>query len=149
MPVELILMEDVDGLGTIGDRVKVADGYARNYLLPKKYATPLTPANLRRLDALKLRLQQESQERLAVAQTMADKIAQSSVTIAVEAAENDRLYGSVGPAQIAEALTEENIEVDRQAILLEEPIRDLGVYSVEVRLHDEVSTTLKVWIVRS
>lgn len=149
MAVELILLEDVDGLGSIGDLVRVADGYARNYLFPKKLAASRTTANLRRLEAKKLRMQQEHAERVAVAQAMADKIAKTSVTIPVEAGENDKLYGSVTQHQITEALLAEGITIDRHAVILDEPIKELGVYTVEVRLHEEVQTTLKVWVVRA
>ena len=149
MAVELILLEDVEGLGTIGDDVRVAEGYARNYLLPRHLAAPMTPANVKRLEAKKLKLQQEYEERVAVARTLADRIAKLSVTIPVEAADNDKLYGSVNAAQLAAALTEEGITVDRNAFQLEEPIRELGVYTVDVALHEEVQTALKVWVVRA
>ncbi len=149
MPVELVLLEDVKDLGQLGDRVKVADGYARNYLLPKKLAAPLTPTVLQQLEARKLRLQKEYEERVAVARAMADKLSRQSLTIAVQADEEDKLYGSVGPQQIVQALAEEGIEVERHAVQLEEPIRELGVYSVELRLHPEVESTVKVWVVRA
>lgn len=149
MAVDLILLEDVAGLGTIGDEVRVADGYARNYLLPRNLAVPETPANMKKLEAKKLRLQQEYEERLAVAQALADRIAKLSITIPVEAADTDKLYGSVSAAQLASALSEEGVTVDRSAFQLEEPIRELGVYTVELRLHDDVQTALKVWVVRA
>ena len=149
MAVELILLEDVEDLGTIGDTVRVAEGHARNYLLPRNLASTLCPANLRRLEAKKLRLQQDYEERIAVAKTLADKISKLSITIPVEAGDNDKLYGSVSAAQLAIVLAEEGITVDRHAFLLEEPIRELGVYTVDIKLHDEVTTTLKVWVVRA
>jgi large subunit ribosomal protein L9 len=149
MAVDLILLEDVAGLGSIGDEVRVADGYARNYLLPRKLAAPETPANIKRLEAKKVRLQQEYEERIAVARTLADRIAKLSVTIPVEAADNDKLYGSVTAVQLSSALSEEGITVDRAAFQLEEPIRELGVYTVDIQLHDDVQTALKVWVVRA
>ncbi|NOY81330.1 MAG: 50S ribosomal protein L9 [Kiritimatiellaeota bacterium] len=149
MPVELVLLEDVKDLGQLGDRVRVADGYARNYLVPKKLAAPLTPTVLQQLEARKLRLQKEYEERVAVARAMADKLSRQSLTIAVQADEEDKLYGSVGPQQIVQALAEEGIEVERHAVQLEEPIRELGVYSVQLRLHPEIESTVKVWVVRA
>ena len=149
MAVELILIEDVENLGRLGDRVRVAEGFARNYLLPRKLAAAVSPGTLRRLESRKLQLQKEHEERLAVAQAMADKIAKVSVSIAVEAGENDKLYGSVSAVQIAEALAAQGVELDRPAILLEEPIKELGVYTVNVRLHDDVQAALKVWVVRA
>jgi len=149
MPVELVLLEDVNDLGQMGDRVRVASGFARNYLLPKNLAAPLTPTVLRQLEARKLKLQKEYAERVTVARAMADKVSQRSITIPVQADEEDKLYGSVGAQQIVQALAEEDIEVDRHAVQLEEPIRELGVYSVALKLHAEVETTVKVWVVRA
>jgi len=148
MSVDVILMDDVEGLGVLGDQARVADGYARNYLLPKRLAVPVTPTNLRRLEARKLELQKEHEERLAVAQALAAKVARESVTIPVQATEDDKLYGSVGPVQIAENLVAAGFEVGRHAVLLDEPIRELGVYNVELQLHADVRTTVKVWVVR-
>ncbi|MBN2451078.1 MAG: 50S ribosomal protein L9 [Lentisphaeria bacterium] len=149
MAVELMLMEDVHDLGRLGDRVRVAEGYARNYLLPRKLAVPITPSSLRMLEARKLRLQQEYEQRVAVAQAMADKIGKTSITLTVEAGENDKLYGSVAAMQLQQALSEQGLDVERHAFQLEEPIRELGVYTVEVVLHEQVKANLKVWVVRS
>jgi large subunit ribosomal protein L9 len=149
MAVELILLGDVESVGRLGDRVRVADGFARNYLLPRKLAAPVTPGTLRRLEARKLQLQKEHEERVGVAKAMAEKIAKLSVSLTVEAGENDKLYGSVTAAQIAEALAAQGVDVERAAVLLDEPIKELGVYTVEVRLHEEVKTPLKVWVVRA
>ena len=148
MAVELILLEDVKELGSLGDQVRVAEGYARNFLLPKNLAALATALNLRRLEAKKLRMQEEYQQRVAVAKTLAEKIAKVSATIAMEAGEADKLYGSVGTSQIAEALANEGIELDRHSVMLAEPIHELGVYTVDIHLHTEVKTTLKVWVVR-
>ena len=148
MAVELILLEDVKNLGTMGDQIRVAEGYARNFLLPKDLAALATDTTLKRLEAKKLRMQEEYQQRVAVAKTLAEKIAKVSATIAMEAGEADKLYGSVGTSQIAEALANEGIELDRHSVMLAEPIRELGVYTVDIHLHTEVKTTLKVWVVR-
>ncbi len=149
MAIDLILLEDVKDLGTLGEQVRVADGYARNYLLPRKKAAPLTPANVKRLEFIKMRMQEEYEKRVTVARTMAEKIQNMSVTIPVQAAENDKLYGSVTELQIAQALAQEGIQVERQSIMLAEPIRELGVYNVDIHLHQEVKTVLKVWVVRA
>lgn len=148
MATELILLEDVKDLGQMGDKVSVSEGYARNYLVPRKFATYVTPQALRKLEARKQQLQKEHEERLAVAQNMAEKISQTSITLPVEATEEDKLYGSIGPAQIADALAANNIEVEPECVLMDEPIRELGVYNVDIHLHSEVNTTLKVWIVK-
>ena len=123
MSVQLILLEDVADLGKIGDEVHVANGYAK--------------------------LQKEHEERVAVAQAMADKIAQLTLTIPVAAGENDKLYGSVSAAQIADALNAQGIEVERNVVVLDEPIRELGSFDVDIKLHAEVSTKVKVMVTRA
>ena len=149
MSIQLILIEDVANLGKIGDQVHVAEGYARNYLLPQKKAELVTTGALKRIEAKKLRLQKEHEERVAVAKAMADKIAKLVVTIEVAAGENDKLYGSVNAAQIADKLAEQNIQLEKGAIDLAEPLRELGSFDVPVKLHAEVSTNIKVKIVRA
>lgn len=148
MATELILLEDVKNLGQMGEKVSVASGYARNFLLPRNLAAPVTPQALQALEAKKEKLQQEHEKRLAVAQSMAEKISQASITIPVEATEDEKLYGSISGAQLASALAENGIELEPECFLLEEPIRQLGVYNVDVHLHPEVKTSLKVWIVK-
>ena len=149
MSVQLILIEDVADLGKIGDQVHVAEGYARNYLIPKKKAEFVTSGALKRIEAKKLRLQKEHEERIAVAQAMAEKISKLLVTIPVAAGENDKLYGSVSAAQIADALNAQGIEVERNVVALEEPIRELGSFDVDIKLHAEVSTKVKVMVTRA
>ena len=149
MAVQLLLLEDVADLGKIGDQVHVAPGYARNYLLPRKLATPVTKGALKAIEKRKLQLQKEHEERVAVAQAMADKIAQLTLTIPVAAGENDKLYGSVSAAQIADALNAQGIEVERNVVALEEPIRELGSFDVDIKLHAEVSTKVKVMVTRA
>ncbi|MFO7821257.1 MAG: 50S ribosomal protein L9 [Lentisphaeria bacterium] len=148
MATELILLEDVNNLGQMGEKVSVSEGYARNYLVPRQLATPVTPQALQRLEAKKQQLQEEHEERLAVAQGMAEKINKISITLPVEATEEDKLYGSITAQQLAEALAAEGIELEPECFLMEEPIRELGVYNIDVHLHPEVNTTLKVWVVK-
>lgn len=147
MAVELILMENVENLGKIGEVVNVADGYARNYLLPRNLAAKATPGAVRQLEKRKEQMQQEYEQQVASAQELAEKISKASVTIPVQAGEDEKLYGSVTNKQIADALAEMNIHLDRRKIALAEPIRQLGVYPVEIHLHEEVTTTVKVWVV--
>ncbi len=149
MAIKLILLEDIQDLGRIGDTVRVRDGYARNYLLPLQKAAPVTPATMRRLEARKKQLLQEKAETLSKAKALGEKLSKESVTLAVQASEDDKLYGSIGDVQIAAALAESGINIDRHAIKLEEPIKELGVYTVDVQLHAEVKTSLKVWVVRA
>ena len=148
MATDVILLQDVDDLGKMGDRVTVADGYARNYLFPRELGSKVTKKALQELEARKKALQAEHEERLAVAQSMAERINQESITIPMEATEEDKLYGSLTPKHIANVLKEKGIEVDSDSIKLEEPIRELGVFTVPVKLHEEVEASLKVWVVK-
>jgi large subunit ribosomal protein L9 len=145
--MEILLMADVPDVGTEGQVVTVADGYARNYLLPRKLAAPVTNAARARL--AKMQKQREA-ERQAAAERMkftAEKLAGVSCTIAAKTSENEKLYGSVTAAEIAENLKGQGFEVDREAILLDAPIKALGVYTAHVRLSAEVNVPLKVWVV--
>ncbi len=148
MAVELILLDNVESLGMIGEKVKVADGYARNYLLPRGLASPLTEEALRLIEARKIKLQQEYETRLEAARELAKRIDETSITIAMEANEQEKLYGSVGPQQIVEALLEENISIKRECVVLPEPLRELGIYNLELNLTPEVRAVLKVWVVK-
>jgi len=149
MAVELILMENVDKLGTIGDIVRVSDGYARNYLMPRNLAAKSTPGAKRQLEAKKKQMLIEYENTLNSSRELAEQVNKASVTIPVQAADDEKLYGSVTAKQIGDALAEMNIHIDRRKIALAEPIRELGVYSVEILLHQEVTATLKVWVVRA
>ena len=149
MAQELILLEDVEGLGTFGERVRVAEGYARNYLLPRKLAARVTPENLKQLELRKQKMQEEYEQRVSVAESLAERISRISVTIPMQAGENDKLYGSVTAAQVVDALSEEGIQIDRHNVVLDEPIRELGVYTVTLQLHPQVQTSVKVWVVRA
>jgi large subunit ribosomal protein L9 len=148
MAVQLLLLEDVADLGKIGDQVHVAPGYARNFLLPRKLATPVTKGALRAIEKRKLQLQKEHEERVAVAQAMAEKMSKLNLVIKVAAGENDKLYGSVGAQQIVEAAAAQGLELDKNSIVLEDAIRELGSVDVTVKLHAEVTGTLKVMVVR-
>lgn len=147
MAVELILIEKVEGLGVEGDVVRVAEGYARNYLLPRKLAAPVTEAERRRIERRQRERQAQQSRDMEQAQGLAVAINQMSCTIPVKVGEGGKLFGSVTAADIADALKAQNVEVDRKALELAEPIRELGVFTVPVRLHPDVQAELKVWIV--
>lgn len=145
--MEVILMKAVEGLGADGDIVRVAGGYARNYLIPKGLAEPVTVAARRRLERLRAaRAAEDAARRKAAAET-ARRIAETSVTIRAKAGAEGKLFGSVTPAQIADALKLQGIEIDRHLIELPEPIRELGVVTVPIRLEGGESASLKVWVV--
>ncbi len=147
MSKEVILMADVEGLGVEGDVVQVAVGYARNYLLPKKLAAPVTDATRKRLH----RIREERDARLAQeeagARELASKLEGLSCTVTVKAGEEGKLFGSVTPADILAAVAEQGVELDKKQLDLSEPIRELGVFELPVKLHPNLSATLKVWVV--
>ncbi len=147
MATEVILLKEVPGLGAEGDLARVADGYARNYLVPQGLAAEATAAARRRVEKLKrARAEREEAER-AEAQVLADTLEKNGCTISVKAGEDGKLYGAVTAAHIAEALEKQGTAVDRHRIELDEPLRELGVFTVPVRLHAEVAASLKIWVV--
>lgn len=146
--MEVILRQDVEKLGTRGQVVKVADGYARNYLLPKRLAVPATPANKKIVEQERqAHLRREAREK-ADAEELAKLLAGVVVTIARKAGEQDQLFGSVTPQDISDALAQQNFSIDRRKIHLEDPIKQLGDYQVPIRLHREVTVTIGVNVVR-
>lgn len=146
--IEIILKADVEHLGRRGDIVKVAPGYARNYLLPRKLALAVTAGNKRVIEhEKKLAAEREAQERNA-AGVLATKIASTPVTIARKAGETQTLFGSVTAADIAEALAERGIEIDRRKIQLGEPIKHLGEATVPIKLHKDVVAQVTVHVVK-
>ncbi|HVM62120.1 MAG TPA: 50S ribosomal protein L9 [Verrucomicrobiae bacterium] len=147
MSKQIILTALVDNLGAEGDTVTVADGYARNYLIPKGLAMPATAANLRRVESLRKKREASLAAQLEGAKTTVAQLVKQSYTITAAAGEDGKLYGSVTASDISEALKKEGIEVDRRKIILEHPIHELGVFDVDVKLHPEVSTKVKIWVV--
>lgn len=146
--VELILKEDVEHLGRRGDIVKVAPGYARNFLLPRKLALEVTATNKRLIEhERKKAAEREAQERSA-AESHAQRLMQVEVVIARRVGETETLYGSVTTADIAEALAGQGVEVDRRKIQLAEPIKHLGEVLVPVKLHRDVTAQLRVKVVK-
>lgn len=147
MATEVLLMGDVKDLGSEGDVVKVADGYARNYLLPSKLAAPVTEATKRRLVKVRRDREAATVAEQASARALAAKLADTSCTIAVKVGGDGKLYGSVTPGDIEEQLKSQGIEIDKHQIELEQPIKELGVFDVKIRLHPDVESSVKVWIV--
>lgn len=146
--MEVILRADVPKLGHRGDVVKVAPGYARNFLLPRKLAVPATPGNTKVVEQEKAAaVRREATER-GQADELARQFAGVTVTIARKVGEADHLFGSVTSLDIADALEAKGFHVDRRKIHLEEPIKHLGEYDVPLRLHRETTATLKVQVIR-
>ena len=146
--MRVLLREDLEHLGRRGDVVKVAPGYARNYLLPKRLAVSVTPGNMKRIDQEQRSLKVRHDREKRTAEDLARRIAEVSCTIVKKVGENDILYGAVTTQEIGQVLEKEGIELDRRRILMDEPIKALGVYTVPIRVHPEVTADLKVWVVR-
>lgn len=147
MARELILMANVDGLGLEGAIVKVADGYARNYLIPGKLAVPLNNAALKRLEKNRQEREAYQKAELDKAQALAATIEKLECTIAVKVGENEKMFGSVTAQDIVAALKAQGFELERQRIRLDQPIRELGVYNIKVALHLNLEASFKVWVV--
>ena len=146
--MELILREDVQGLGTRGDVVNVAAGYARNFLLPRGLAVLATDTQKRVLEKeTKLRELRDEKMKSNLS-AIAEKMSDISTTIVVQAGEEDKLYGSVTAHDIAEAIKNQGFEVDQKQVMLDEPIKKLGIYTVPVKLHREIEVSVKVWVVK-
>lgn len=146
--MEVILKEGIAGLGKAGELVKVKAGFARNFLLPQKKAVVADSKNIGMLEHQKRVGEAQDKKLRKVADDMAARLSGLSITIAHEAGEEDKLFGSVGVRDISAALKKEGISVDKRLILLKEPIKQIGTFDVSVRLHPEVNGTLKVWVVR-
>jgi large subunit ribosomal protein L9 len=146
--MEVILREHVEHLGRRGDVVKVADGYARNFLLPRKLALPVTEQNKRQIDREKKVADQREAEERSAAEAIAKHLAGLDVVIARRVGETDTLYGSVTAMDIAEALHAQKFEVDRRKIQLDEPLKQVGEFEVPVKLHREVTGHVKVKVVK-
>lgn len=145
--VELILRKDVEHLGDAGDVVEVRDGYARNYLLPQGLAYEATEGNLNRLEEERRRAEKAVRRERDQAEELAEKLSGFSITFSKRAGEEGRLFGSVSDSDIAQRLQEEGYEVERRHVDLDEPVKELGVYTVGLALHAEVRPEIKVWVV--
>lgn len=147
--MQVILLEDIDRVGKKGSIINVSDGYARNFLLPKKKAVEATPVNKKRLDEelkhAEARLEKEKEVLLA----LAGKINNASVAIAQKVGEGDRLFGSVTAMDIVDALAKEGIHIDKKKIHIENPIKELGAFTVPIKLHPEITAELKVKVVKA
>ena len=146
--MKVILREDMENLGVAGDVVEVASGYGRNYLLPKNLAVMATPGNLRSIDEIKKQKELRERKRARSAERVKNKLEKLSLTAEVLTGEEDKVFGSVTAANIADLLEEQGFKIDRRKILLEEPLKALGVYTVEIKLAQDVTAAVKIWIVK-
>lgn len=146
--MKVVLLEDIKTLGKKGDIVEASDGYAGNFLLPKKKAIAATAENLNTLKLQKANADKIAAELLAEAKELKDKIEKSEVTVSIKGGEGGKTYGSVSTKEIAQAMKDQSgLEVDKKKIVLPEPIKTFGVHEISIKLHKEVSAKLKVKVV--
>ncbi len=146
--MEVILLEKIANLGNLGDRVTVKPGYGRNYLIPRGKATAATAENVARFEASRVELESTATESLTTARSRAEELAQLIVTLAAKAGNEGRLFGSVGAADIADAVSAAGYELKKQEVRLAQgPIRQIGEYDVTVQLHSDVKTHIRVNVI--
>ena len=146
--MKVILLKDVEQLGQAGEVVQVADGFGRNFLIPQRQARLATDANVAQFESWHKQNEVAAEREQRAAEAQAKELEKDSLTAVVRVGEEDRLFGSVTNQHISDLLKEKNYDIDRRAIELEEPIRTLGVYNVDVRLHPQVRATVKLWVVK-
>jgi large subunit ribosomal protein L9 len=144
--MKIILRQNVESVGNIGETVTVKDGYARNFLIPRGFAYYASPKALRILESEKKVYEARMAKLKTEAELLAAKLADTQVSIAMQAGEEGKLFGSVTNIMIAEELTTKGFNIDRRLISIDEPIKSLGNYEVKVKLHTEVVATVKVWV---
>lgn len=146
--MKVILRRDHETLGKIGDLVDVKDGYARNFLLPRGIAYAALKGNIKSLEEEKKSAEKRNLQDLKTAESLAAELETISVTIPVQVGEEDKIFGTVTTQMIADALKEKDYDIDKRKIEIEEPIKSLGIYGVNLKLHQNVSAKIKVWVVR-
>lgn len=146
--MKVILLKNAPGLGVPGDTIDVKPGHARNYLIPKRIALEATTANAQQYALLKRKQTKVHEKEKREAEDLKSRLEKVSLTLAVELKSEEEIYGSVSAQAIAQALTKEGIDLDKDAVVLAEPLRKIGVYTLEAKLHPEVIASFKVWIVK-
>jgi large subunit ribosomal protein L9 len=145
--MEVILKQDIN-LGKAGSVVKVNDGFARNFLIPNGLAIPLTTGNLKQLEQEKQKKLLQLEKNRQAAEQLKEKLAGLSLTIPVLVQEEDSFYGSITAVDVARVLKEDGFEIDKNSIIMDEPIKSLGIYEIPIKLDPEVTAKVKIWIVK-
>jgi large subunit ribosomal protein L9 len=146
--MKVILRQNHESLGQIGDLVEVKEGYARNFLIPRKIAYIALKGNIKALEEEKKTFVKKKQHEITTAENLAAALEKISVSIPVQVGEEDKIFGTVTTQMIADALKEKGFEVDKRKIEIEEPIKSLGIYGINVKVHTNVNAKIKVWVVR-
>lgn len=145
--MKVILRQDIDSLGKVGEIVNVKNGYARNYLIPNNYAYYATAGAMKSFETEKKRYLANAEKARQEARDQAVKLAETQVSIAMKVGEEGRLFGSVTPQMIADDLGVQGFAIDKRSIIIDDPIKALGVYDINIRLHTDVTATIKVWVI--
>ncbi len=146
--MDLVLLKAVEKVGAEGEVVRVAPGFARNYLIPAGLAAPATPERLKTIEALKRQRAQQAERDKAQAQALKQRLESRSVTVKLALGEGQQPFGSVTTHDLVEALKQDGLAIEKHAVQLAQPIKALGVYEIPVRLHPAVTAALKVWVVK-
>ena len=146
--MDIILMENVEKLGQVGDVVKVKNGYARNYLLPRQLGVAATTGNIKRIEKEKIKRLAIDEAQKKEAQQKAESLSKVSLTITVEVNDQEKLYGAVSETEILEALEAEGQKIDNKALVLEKPVDDLGIFEIGVKLHPQVIAKIRLWVTK-
>lgn len=146
--MEVILSQDVPKLGKIGEVVKVKEGYARNFLLPRKLASVATAGNLKRIEKIQNKRKIEHEQQKGEALQLAEKLNKLSCTVSVEVNDLEKLYGAVSEPDIIKALDAEGFQIDKKQIIIENPIEELGIFEVGIKLHSEVTAKIRLWVTK-
>src|SRR6185437_3616275 len=144
--MQIILQEDVEKLGNRGELVEVAEGYARNFLLPRKLALEASPGNMKRLEKMRAAFAKKEATEKGAAQKLSELLATVSLTVSRKAGENDQLFGSITAADVAEGLAAQGFTIDKRKIALTEPIKAIGEYEIPVKLHREIASRIKLTV---
>ncbi len=146
--MKIILKEDFESLGKVGEVVEVKTGFARNFLIPKQVALQATPQNLRVIEQEKARNKIKLSKDKREAEVLAEQLKKVSLTANVQVGEEDKIFGAVTSQNISELLSAKGFEIDKRKIQLEDPLKALGVFEVPIKLHTEVEAKIKVWVVK-
>lgn len=146
--MKVILRKNYGNLGKIGDIVEVKAGFARNFLIPRSIAYTATAGNIKAFEQEKIQIEKREEKELHAAQKIAAELDNVSISIPVKVGEEDKIFGTVTTQMIADALKEKGFELDKRKIEITEPIKALGIYTVNVKLHPSVTTNVKTWVVR-
>ncbi len=147
--MRIILLRDYENLGEAGEQVEVKDGFGRNYLIPKGIALKASKQNMKKFEEIAKQKKNKLARALKSSQELAEKLKTLSLTVPVKVGEDDKIFGSVTSQMIADQLQEKGYDIDKRQIQLEEPIKALGIYDIPVRLHSEITTSVKLWVIKS